>query len=78
MHKERNELCIIYQLIYGSVLQVRAYYIYSPRNQQYKLSKTPMQRSKEAQLVSCFNSYAPELVRIFYSAIKREYRCFIS
>ena len=44
MHKEGNELCIMYPLIYGSVLQVRAYYFYSPRNQttscQYKLSKT--------------------------------------
>jgi len=25
----------------------------------------------------CFNSYAPELVPIFYSAIKPGYRCFI-
>ena len=43
MHKEGHELCIIYPLIYGSVLYVRAYYLYSPRNQttscQYKLSK---------------------------------------
>ena len=27
---------------------------------------------------SCFNSYAHELVPIFYSAIKHGYRCFIS
>jgi len=33
MHKEGNELCIIYLLIYGSVIWVRAYYFYSPRNQ---------------------------------------------
>ena len=26
----------------------------------------------------CFNSYATELVPIFYSAIKHGYRCFIS
>jgi len=43
MHKEGNELCIIFPLIYGSVLYVRAYYFYSPRNQttscQYRLSK---------------------------------------
>jgi len=43
MHKEGNELCIIYLLIYESVLWVRAYYFISPRNQttscQYKLSK---------------------------------------
>ena len=43
MCKEGNEMCIIYTLIYGSVLYVRAYYFYSPRNQttscQYKLSK---------------------------------------
>jgi len=43
MHKEGNKLCIIYPLIYGSVLKVRAYYFYSPRNQttsfQNKLSK---------------------------------------
>jgi len=32
-HKEGNELCIIYPLIYGSVLSVRAYYFISPRNQ---------------------------------------------
>ena len=39
MHKEGNKLCIIYPLIYGSVLVT----FYSPRNQtascQYKLSK---------------------------------------
>ena len=50
MHKEGNKLCIIYPLIYGSML----YYFYSPRNQttscQYKLSKTLVYRIKEAQL----------------------------
>jgi len=43
MHKEGNELCIIIPFIYGSVLWVRAYYFYSPRNQStschVKLSK---------------------------------------
>ena len=55
MHKEGYELCIMYPLIYGSVLQVRVYYFYSPRNQtiscQYKLSKKLVQRIIEAQSV---------------------------
>jgi len=55
MHKEGNELCIIYPLVYGSVLYVRAHYFYSPRNQttsgQYKLSKTLVQLIIEAQSV---------------------------
>jgi len=55
MNKEGNELCIIYPLIYGSVLEVRAYYFYSPRNQttscQYKLSIRLVQRIIEAQSV---------------------------
>ena len=55
MHKEGNKLCIIYPLIYGSVLYVRAYYFYSSRNQttscQYKLSKKLVQRIIEAQSV---------------------------
>ena len=55
MHKEGNELCIIYLLIYGSVLKVRANYFYSPRNQttscQYKLSKKLVQHIIEAQSV---------------------------
>ena len=58
MCKEGNELCIIYTLIYGSVLYVRAYYFYSPRNQttscQYKLSKKLVQRIIEAQSVLPF------------------------
>ena len=33
MNKEGNKMCIIYPSIYGSVLQVRAYYFYSLRNQ---------------------------------------------
>jgi len=55
MHKEGNELCIIYPLINGSVLYVRAYYVYSPRNEttccQYKLSKKLVQRIIEAHSI---------------------------
>jgi len=55
MRKEGNKLCIIYPLIYGSVLYVLAYYFYSPRNQttscQYKLSKKLVQCIKDAQSV---------------------------
>ena len=115
VHKEGNELCIIYTLICGSfhghesLLQVRACYLYSPRNQttscQNKPSKILVQRIIEVHSMlpsqnrnktllpafyrrmkypysfgciikalmlahSCFNSHAPELVPIFYSAIK--------
>jgi len=58
MHKEGNELCIIYPLKYGSVLYVRANYFYSLRNQtqscQYKLSKKLVQRIIEAHSILPF------------------------
>ena len=72
MYKEGNELFIIYPLIYGSVLQVRAYCFYSPRNQttscQYKLSKKNQCNALQRHNRSC-------RLRM---EIKHRYSCFIA
>ena len=92
MYKEGNELCIMYPLIHGSVLITFTVRVTKqhPVNISF-LKKTSaahyrgtivLVRVRVIKAVvlahSCFNSYAPELVPIFYSAIKHGYRCFVS
>ena len=75
MHKEGNQLCIIYSIKYGcyhrleSVLYVRDYYFYIPHNQttscQYKLSKILVQRIIEAQsILPCYNRNKTNRTRV--------------
>ena len=50
---------------------------------KYNIGTSVLSQNKISVLVRvlahwCFNSYAPELVPIFYSAITHRYQCFIS
>ena len=93
MHKEGNEQCIIYTLIYWSVLITFTVRVIK-QSCQYKISKKTIIEAQSV-LESKYNigtrvlsqdkifalvrvRVIKVLVPIFYSAIKHRYPCFIS
>ena len=80
MHKEGNKLCIIYPLIYGSVLITFTVRVTKTTSCQYKFSKKIVQRIIEAQSVLSSENQNKASLPVFYRRIKYPYSfgCFNS
>jgi len=73
MHKEVNELCIIYPFIYGSRTT-------SPCSRSMLITFTVRLTKQHPVNISFLKKQVQrtKLVPIFYSAIKHGYQCFMS